>query len=448
MTDPERRPSQAAEPADGHAEEGFAEAAMVVLRSAPLWIVLWIVSRGLVYREWAEHARFITNDVKYYYYWLGRHDLGWDRLVEYPVPVVWVLGMFVLPTLNQGDYVLMFALGMATLDALFSWALYRRGQMWALLFWIAFITCYGGLLWFRYDMVPALVVGLAALWVTRQPRAAGALVGAGAALKLWPALLMAPLIGRHRPGWERVIGFTLSGGILALLSFLAAGQSRLVSPLTWQSGRGLQIESIPATLLMWRHARAGGEQWDVHMSKYNAFEIFGPGVAEWSKISDISMVLAVMSAVGMALVVWWRRAMPADVLALAMVAIVCTMLVANKTFSPQYLLWLGTPLAALVAESRGLAMRLISGTLALLALPLAWLTQQVYPRRYGGIIRNPIADTDDIQVLVVRNLLLVGITAVALAAAWWALLRRPGRPVRPLPAVDDSPAASRTAQVD
>ena len=424
-TTPPAPPSadQAPVRARGTSPGGADEVLRRIWRSGWLWLTLFVVTRAIIYYIWAARYRFIANDVNYYYYWVMQPGLGWDRLQEYPLPVVWLLGLIAAPAPTQGDYMVLFGIAMAVLDGLFAWLLFKRGSIPALAFWIAFVTGYGALVWLRYDMVPALLVGLAALWVAKHPTRAGALVAAGASLKLWPAMLIAPLMGRGQAAKQRMIGFTVTGLLLALLALIAGGPARLVSPLTWQGDRGLQVESVPATWLMWLHSGTDGARWTVEMSKYNAYEIFGPDVAGWLKASTLMMALVVLSAVGMGIVVWWHKALPADVMILAMVAIVAGMLVANKTFSTQYLIWLATPVAALVSEARRPATKTIAAVLATCLVPLAWFTYRIYPVQYGGIVANPIGDRQDMTVLVVRNLMLLVVALIATVGAWVLLVR-------------------------
>ena len=99
-------------------------------------------------------------------------------------------------------------------------------------------------------MVPAVLAGGALLAARRRPWLTGALTGLGAAIKLWPALLAGAFAVRRRGRGPMLGAFVGVGFGLAALSLAAGGASRLFSPLTWQSGRGLQIESVWATPLM------------------------------------------------------------------------------------------------------------------------------------------------------------------------------------------------------
>ncbi len=214
-------------------------------------------------------------------------------------------------------------------------------------FWLLFVLLIGPLCYLRFDMLPAVLAGGALLAARRRPWVTGALTGLGAAVKLWPALLIAAFCA-HRPdrkvaGWAFVIvGFGLAG-----ISLLLGGWTRLLSPLTWQSGRGLQIESIWATPLMVARAWSPSD-WRVDYSRFQAYEIFGPGVSTWLLISNVATVAGLV-----VLIALWVRAYrardPSPVaVGLIVLATVAIMTVTNKTLSPQYLLWLGGPMAALL----------------------------------------------------------------------------------------------------
>ena len=93
---------------------------------------------------------------------------------------------------------------------------------------------------------------------------------------------------------------------LALVSLIFGGWTRLVSPLTWQSGRGLQIESIWATPLMIGRA-LDAQTWVVGMSKFQAYEIFGPGVSVLLTLSTVATVLGFAAIVGLSVRGFRRR---------------------------------------------------------------------------------------------------------------------------------------------
>ena len=217
----------------------------------------WLVTRTLSLLLLATKAeRFMVGDVYYYHRKLrALFEVGLDQtLNEYPTPVVWIL---LLPYGVTGGsrvgYLVAFLALMLLLDAAFTYALYRsagRRHDRAVDFWLLFVFLIGALSYLRFDLLPAVLAGGALLAARRRPWVTGALTGLGAAVKLWPALLI-PSFLAYRPDRRPAgIAFVAVGFGLAAVSLLAGGWSRLVSPLTWQSDRGLQIESIWAVPLM------------------------------------------------------------------------------------------------------------------------------------------------------------------------------------------------------
>jgi hypothetical protein len=94
------------------------------------------------------------------------------------------------------------------------------------------------------------------------------------------------------------------------------------------------------------------------------------------------------------------------------------MTVTNKTLSPQYILWLGGPIAVLLVQTPlDRRVRRVAAGLLL----TAGISQFVYPLFYSGIdgesaTRRPWVTA----LLLTRNALVVWLTVVACAAAWQA----------------------------
>ena len=224
-----------------------------------------------------------------------------------------------------------------------------------------------------------------------------------------------------------VVGFGL-----ALISLVTGGLTRLFSPLTWQSGRGLQIESIWATpLMLLRMVRP--EQWVVEISRYQAYEIFGAGVGLWQTVSNVATVLGLVT-----IVVLWVRAyrMPGGVtpvaVALVVLATVTVVIITNKTLSPQYLLWIGGPIAALLLLRDGATpeLRRWIVRIGVAGLVLAGLTQLVYPLLYDGYLgfTNSAGLVIATLVTAVRNVSLLAFTVVCLLVSWRATSSSPATP--------------------
>jgi hypothetical protein len=393
-------------------------------------LIGWLITRLLMLVILASFESFVVGDVYYYHRKINAlFSAGLDRtLYEYPTPVVWILWLPYGASLgNRVGYLVAFIIFMLALDALFTYALWRsagRRHDTAIDFWLIFVPLIGPLSYLRFDMLPAVLAGGALLAARRKPWVTGALTGLGAAIKLWPALLIGAFMSYRADRRPAGIAFVVVGFCLALISLIFGGWLRLISPLTWQSDRGLQIESIWATPLMLARA-VKPDYWTVDMSRYQAYEIFGSGVEAWVMISNIATLF------GLALIILLTiRAFRYDgstpvAIGFVIVAIVAIMTITNKTLSPQYLLWLGGPMAALLAfrpqalPGEQPAINRMAGQLLILAL----LTQLVYPLLYDSYLglQGHVMIIIATIVTAIRNLALVAFTVEACWLAWRTL---------------------------
>jgi len=391
-------------------------------------VAAWLLSRLVVLLVLVLAEDNVIGDVLYYHRKIrALFDVGLgSTLNEYPTPVTWILWLpYGATGGNRVGYLVAFVVFMLVLDGLFSWALWRsagRRHDSSLDFWLLFVLLVGPLSYLRFDILPAVLAGGALLVARRRPWVTGALTGLGAAVKLWPALLIGAFLA-HRPTRRPVaVGFVTVGFGLALVSLLTGGWARLVSPLTWQSDRGLQIESIWATPLMLARALTPGGGWVVDMSKYQAYEVFGAGVGPLLLLSNLATVLGLVLIVAL-LVRAHRASEPSPVaVGLVILATVAIMTITNKTLSPQYLLWLGGPMAALLLlrqDDRHDEQRLL-GRLAGQLLVLALLTHLVFPLLYDGFLGRQGGAMVVISTLVTaaRNVFLVVFTVEACRLAW------------------------------
>jgi hypothetical protein len=399
-------------------------------RGPRMIVIGWLITRLLMLVILASFERFVVGDVYYYHRKINAlFSAGLDRtLYEYPTPVVWILWLPYGASLgNRVGYLVAFIIFMLALDAVFTYALWRsagRRHDTAIDFWLIFVPLIGPLSYLRFDMLPAVLAGGALLAARRKPWVTGALTGLGAAIKLWPALLIGAFMSYRADRRPAGIAFVVVGFGLALISLIFGGWLRLISPLTWQSDRGLQIESIWATPLMLARA-VKPDYWTVDMSRYQAYEIFGSGVEAWVMISNIATLF------GLALIILLTiRAFRYDgstpvAIGFVIVAIVAIMTITNKTLSPQYLLWLGGPMAALLVfrpqalPGERSAINRMAGQLLILAV----LTQLVYPLLYDSYLglQGQAMIIIATVVTAIRNLALVAFTVEACWLAWRTL---------------------------
>jgi Glycosyltransferase family 87 len=396
-------------------------------------VIVWLVTRLLMLVMLAIFESFVVGDVFYYQRKINAlFSAGLDRtLYEYPTPVVWILWLPYGASLgSRVGYLIAFVIFMLALDALFTYALWRstgRRHDTTIDFWLIFVPFIGPLSYLRFDMLPAVLAGGALLAARRRPWITGALTGLGAAVKLWPALLIGAFLSYKPDRRPAGIAFVVVGFGLALISLIFGGWSRLISPLTWQSNRGLQIESIWATPLMLARAAKPG-QWIVDMSQYQAYEIFGPGVHPWITISSVATLLGLAVIILLTIRAFRHNGSTPVAIGFVIVAIVAIMTITNKTLSPQYLLWLGGPMGALLAfrpratPEEQPAIDRMAGQLLILAI----LTQLVYPLLYDSLLGRQGQGMIIFSTVVtaIRNLALVAFTVEACWLAWRMLAVR------------------------
>jgi hypothetical protein len=368
----------------------------------------WTASRAVMLVVLGLFGGPITGDVRYYARSLHSMFYGGSlrlTLQEYPVPVLGIMvPQFLTGALSTVAFAFLFVASMLAVDAIFTaflWRMTGRRFSPAVAFWLLFLPAMGALAYFRFDLVPAVLTGAAVLAMVRRPRWTGVLTGIGVALKLWPVVMLPVFLLRRTGRATVLVAFAITTGGLAAVSLAVAGYGRLVSPINWQTARGLQIESVPATPLTLARAVHPHGVWSVRTSRYKATEIFGAGVH--------AMVLtsAVLTAVALLALAWlWlrcRRAPELTTLGWLILAAAAVLTVTNKALSPQYILWLGGPVAALfVLAPSDPAVRRIARLLIVVSV----ITQFIYPIWYGRLVNVGWATPPMTMLLVVRNALL------------------------------------------
>jgi Glycosyltransferase family 87 len=386
-------------------------------RSVPL---LWVVSRAAMMLVLGLLGGPVTGDVLYYARSLHTMFYGGtlrQTLQEYPVPVLGImLPQYLVGGLNSVAFALLFVASMLAVDAAFTaflWRVTGRRRSAAVTFWLLFAPAMGPIAYFRFDLVPAVLTGTALLALVRRPRWTGALTAVGVALKLWPVVML-PVFLLRRAGRATVLrAFVVTGGVLAATTLIIAGYGRFVSPVNWQGARGLQIESVPATPLMLVRAVHPHGIWDVRLSRYKATEIFGAGVHAALLVSTAATAVGLL---GLA-VLWLRCRRSPDLLTLGwlILAAAAVLTVTNMTLSPQYILWLGGPVAALfVIAPRDAAVRRAARVLLVLSV----CTQVIYPIWYSKLVNVGWPTAPMTLLLAVRNALLVWLAWLACAEVW------------------------------
>ncbi len=429
-----------ASPAPSTVRPGLAMPQSLIDGTGRATVRQWVLTRAAMLTLLVAVEGSMTGDVSYYARSLHTllHGGVLDQtLQEYPIPVLGILlPQYLVAGQNQSAFMVLFAASMLAVDGLFTALLWRacgRTQGPAVTFWIWFVALLGPITYFRFDVVPAALTGAALLATARRPAWTGVLTALGAGLKLWPALMLPVFLVRRSGRAVMVIAFVACGAALALVSVAVAGYDRSVSPLHWQTGRGLQIESLAAAPLMLARSVDAHGPWTVALSAFKAYEIAGPGVSALIKVSTAATVVGIA-----VLVVLWARTLrhgdaPLEVVGWLLLATAAIITLTNKVLSPQYMLWLAGPCAALsVWRPWDADVRRARAILIAVAL----LTHLVYPLLYSTLVNPRALLPLATLVLEARNVLLLVFAGLACRSVW----QRTARAVVAVPADVAAPA--------
>ena len=246
------------------------------------------------------------------------------------------------------------------------------------------------------DYWPALFTAAAlAAFLVGRDRLGFGLLGFGIAAKIYPIVIVPVALvwlWRRVGRSEAIRGLVICAavGIVASLPFAIVGTTGLGYTLETQVRRGLQMESLPASILM-AASRLGIHHVTVVVGKPYSLDIAG-GTA------TVAAVLFTLLLIGALLAVYLAYAAGPDEpqrFVTAAVASVTAYVAFNRVLSPQYLVWL-FPLVPLVAGAYGVvATALLFGACA---LTMTW-----FPGRFSHLEHvSPVA-----WFALGRNVLLV-----------------------------------------
>lgn len=265
--------------------------------------------------------------------------------------------------------------------------------------WLALML--GPILVMRFDALPALAC-IAAVYAAVSQRWGwcGLAIGAGAAAKFYPILLLPALLaaavgaGARRGAMACLMG-SLAGGVV-FVPFLILAPRGLFADLGSRGVRPLQIESVLATPFLF----SGAAQLRFGFGSAN---LEAPGTAVAAHLSP--PLLAALLALAAVLAYRCARVDPRRAGLDGAIVSLLAALAASKVLSPQYLIWL-FPLAVAAPGRSGKWFALLFGAAAL-------ATQIWYPYLYARVM---LLELPVVVLVASRNLLLVTALAVTSGA--------------------------------
>ncbi|SJM57560.1 Integral membrane protein [Gulosibacter sp. 10] len=298
----------------------------------------------------------------------------------------------------------------------------RRAAAW---FWVAFMIAIGPIGIGRIDAitVPFALVGMLSL--RERAMGAGAALTFAAWIKVWPAAPFAAAFVVIRRRGRLVIGAVLAClAVLLPIMLLVDGWrfEHLTSFVAEQTGRGLQVESLGASLLLMLAAFGAGGYRVYFDQQILTTQIEGPGSAAIASALTPLMFVVILALLGFGFLAARGGTRFARLYPSLTLALVATFILVNKVGSPQFFTWLAPVIVVgLVWDFRWFRW------VALLGLLVALLTQVIYPWYYGWVTAGiPWAAF----TLLLRNLLVLAMLVLAV--------------VRMVPRGARSPAAAPT----
>jgi hypothetical protein len=333
-------------------------------RKTWIWLAVWVLTRALIVAEvgfWAgphPHLEDVNNYEVWSHYITSHGAFPGGEAWQYP-PGAGLL--MLLPRLVPTGYGEAFVGLMLLVDFIGFLLLARLSRdadndtgVWV---WLLGMPLLGAFAALRFDLVPTVIAIGALLVVHRRPNWFGALLGLGAAIKIWPVLV---LFGE----WDRT---RLTRGVLAAVAAVAVvfavATIAFGDPtgfLSHGGDRGLQEEAV-ATIPWQLEQIVSGDPYP-RAIRFGAWEVATPTAdTVAAALRWLTLVVLVAAAAW-----WWQRArairagcerLASEAISRDFVfTIVLLVVVTSPVLSTQYMVWL-LGLAAVVLSAGTARMR-------------------------------------------------------------------------------------------
>ena len=394
------------------------------VRTLLLWVAFLIVHGLLAAVNLADQRLALTDVTVVYRFWVDRglEDGYWVGLDgPWVYPILALVPMLISTVLGSAGTALAWLLLITGLNAVALAFLLRicggssgvRAACW----WLVFLLLLGPISVTRIDAVTVPLAVVALLLLRRHPNATGVLLAVGAWMKVWPGALLLAVVVAARSRWSVLAAAAGLSGIVVLVALALGSGTNVLSFLTLQSSRGLQIEAPAAAPFMWASVMTGTSTiyYDQPMLTY---QLSDPATQPVSAMLTPLLALAVAAILALGIRALRAGADRSRLLVLLAFATIAAMLVLNKVGSPQLATWLAVPILIGLAGSEW-RRYVFPGVLG---WGIAALTQLVYPVLYGWLIAmNPAV----LAILTTRNALYLVLLVWSLVA-----LARLGSPAR------------------
>jgi hypothetical protein len=346
--------------------------------------------------------------VNQYKYWTEQADLssyyvGIDKAWVYPI--VALLPMILAGIFGFNNYAgtwlaLVFVLDCVAFAALVGWRRPNRPVAigW---WWIAFLLLLGPIALGRIDSISVPIAIVAVLLLSARPKLAALLLTIATWIKVWPAALIAAVLIASKARLRILLTVVIASAVIVGTALALGAGTNVLSFITQQTARSLQVESPVSTVWMWLSYFHVGGSFPYYNQAINTFEVTGPATPAVAALLNPLLGMAALVIAALGVVAVQRGAAVTELLAPLSLAFVTAFIVFNKVGSPQYMTWLVVPIIlglATRAMGYGRSFRFP----AILALAAAGLTQVFYPYWYEQLL---YLNLPLLVALTVRNIL-------------------------------------------
>ncbi|MFT4029196.1 MAG: glycosyltransferase 87 family protein [Protaetiibacter sp.] len=286
--------------------------------------------------------------------------------------------------------------------------------------WIAFLAAVGPVALGRIDTFATAVSLVGLLVIVGRPSLGAVLLTIAAWVKVWPAALVAGAVIALRSRRTVLVSAALTTAVVVVIGLILGGGSSLVSFITEQSDRGLEVEAPLALAAMWAAWAQSGPT--VYYDRdILAFQVQGPGTDLAAALSTPLLAAAVAGVAALGFLAMRRGREAHQVLPALSLAFTIALILFNKVGSPQYAGWLAVPIVFGLVTARlegGVSFR----APAALALVAGVFTQLVYPYFFSRLLG---LDPAILIALTARNILYLALFVWALTALVDAIRTEP-----------------------
>ena len=366
----------------------------IALLAVALVAHLWLIQIGL------HGIGTPMGDVPYAYEpWLNQMInsgklLGVNIDWVYPFPALLPIWLAVL--INPMEFTTGWMTLITAVDLVALWFI-SRIRIDAAWFWLCYLVLLGPISISRMDSfsVAIALFGVYEL-VRRKLNSSTALFTISAAMKIWPIALLLPAISASKFRLRIILAIAITGVSLLVVGLMLGGNASLFSFLSYQSNRGIQIESPIASWWIWSGELGLSNAGIYYDNLMMTFQVAGDGIPLISSLIGYAMFIA------LGITVWlsWRAALAGAkfqaILPIASLTAVLDLIVFNKVGSPQFATWLAVPIVlGILYGSANWKLPMFS------VIALGVTTYLIYPVFYDYILD---AQTWALAILLLRNL--------------------------------------------